>query len=200
MAAPARAAKSPRPCQVKVDSNGPGSASSSLRAQAREFDPQAGYYPNVVAVWNLDPDYTEDSLRDVLWEIDFEPWFVKDFSGGNGNGHFVLVFEEEYMAAACATALNDARPFDSAADACDVRDYLPRGRCIVGPPAGLLPVRAARWHDEGWPAWLRQTWLNFIDAHSGSQRADVLAGRRSELGSKSAPGPFRRPYWPRLQK
>ena len=167
---------------------------SSLRAQARGFDPQMGYYPNVVAVWNLDPDYTEDSLRDVLREIDFEPRFLKDCSGGNGNGVFVLVFEEECMAAACATALNDARPPDPGADALDVRHYLPRARFIVGPPAGPLSLRAARWHDEWWPDWLRQTWLNIIDDRSGSQWADLSAGTRSELGSKSASSTAR-PYW-----
>ena len=134
---------------------------SQLRARARGFDPQAGYYPNVVAVWNLDPDYTEESLREALMQIDFEPLLVKDCSGGNGNGVFVLDFKEEYMAAACAVALNEAGPRDSAADSSDGRQYLPRTRTIVGPPTAVLPLRAARWHEtEEWPEWLRQTWLN----------------------------------------
>ena len=168
-----------KPCSsapVTRDS-GVQSMASSLRAQARGFDPQVGYYPNVVAVWNLDPDYTEDSLRDVLREIDFEPRFLKDCSGGNGNGVFVLVFEEEYMAAACVLVLNDARPPDSAGVSSDVDHYLPRARTIVGPPAAVLPLRAARWHDEWWPAWLRQTWLNLISDRSGSQWADVTGMR-----------------------
>ena len=62
----------------------------------------------VAAMWNLDPSYTEQSLRDDLWEVDFDPFLIVPC--GKNKGAFVLVFPERYMAAGLATALDGIDP------------------------------------------------------------------------------------------
>ena len=58
----------------------------------------------VAALWNLAEDYTEESLRNDLAAIDFEPIVIRKLNEADGVWYFV--FHEEYCAAAIVMALD----------------------------------------------------------------------------------------------
>ena len=106
----------------------------------------------MAAMWNLDPTYTEESLRADLWEVDFEPEEI--VACGKNTGAFGLLFAEKYMATGLATALDGIDPEEKV-----VRS---RGNSF------FELVRVAEWEDEAIPDFVRtamtQHWMAPVDA------------------------------------
>ena len=104
----------------------------------------------VAAMWNLDPSYTEESLRADLWEVDFEPEEI--VSCGKNKGAFGLVFAEKYMATALATALDCIDPEEKVVRSCgNSEDFTEL-------------VRVAEWEDEAIPRFVRNAMSKILFA------------------------------------
>ena len=106
----------------------------------------------MAAMWNLDPTYTQESLRADLWEVDFEPEEI--VACGKNTGAFRFLFREKYMATGLATALDGIDPEEKV-----VRS---RGNSF------FELVRVAEWEDEAIPDFVRtamtQHWMAPVDA------------------------------------
>ena len=95
----------------------------------------------VVAMWNLDPSYTVESLRADLWEVDFEPEEI--VACGKYMGAFGLVFAEKYMATGLAVALDQIDPEERVLRSCGESEEFTE------------LVRVAEWGDESIPKYMR---------------------------------------------
>ena len=99
------------------------------------------------AIWNLNPDYSEDDLRRDLAEIDFAPDTLKSLD--EVKGAFGPCFQEEYTAAAIVVSLNG---FDLEQGI--LQDNGERARL-----AQWKPQTQGHWLDSNIPSEIQEGWI-----------------------------------------